>query len=122
MKLAKILLGEENQPRQKVVDLNSLTFDLLVSMFGEKPSFGFKLPNADDSYTSIFDQRSLDSWKSDLEPYGNVKIKIDTEASSPWEKVQILDDKFRSDKEKRTARKAAWLSKERGTGRSSGLD
>ena len=123
MKLVKILLGEEAQPKQKVVDLNSITFDLLMSMFGEKPLFGFNFPQPDDSYRSIQNQESLDSWKSEIkEKYGNVNIKIDTEAASQWDKIQILDDNFRADKEKRTAGKAAWLSKERGARRTSGLD
>ena len=54
--------------------------------------------------------------------YGNVKIKIDTKSESPWNRVQVLDDKFRKDKESYTAGKAAWLDKERAAGRTYGLD
>ena len=123
MKLSKIILSEEPQPRQKTVDLESLTFDLLVSMFGQKPMFGFSLPNPDDSSRSVHDQDSLDNWKAGIaKKYGNVNLRIDTEASSPWDKIQVLDDKFRADKKSYTAGKAAWLDKERAAGRSSGLD
>ena len=123
MKLSDIILNEGPGPRQKTVDLNSLSFDLLISMFGKKPMFGFSLPNPDDSSRQVFDQDSLDDWKAGIEKkYGNVNIKIDVEASSPWEKIQVLDDKFRADKEKYTAGKAAWLDKERAAGRNSDLD
>jgi len=123
MKLSDIILNEEPGPRQNTVDLNSLSFDLLLSMFGKKPMFGFSLPNPDDSSRQVFDQESLDSWKAGIEKkYGNVNIRIDVEASSPWEKIQVLDDKFRADKEKYTAGKAAWLHKERAAGRNSDLD
>ena len=123
MKLTDILLTEGPGPRQKVVDLNSLTYDLLISIFGTRPMFGFSLPNPDDSSRQVFDQESLDSWKSGIEKkYGNVNIKIDAEASSPWEKIQVLDDKFRGDKKARVDGKGAWLDKEREAGRSSGLD
>ena len=123
MKLSRIILGEEAQPGQKVVDLNSLTFDLLLSMFGKKPMFGFSLPNPDDSSRQVFDQDSLDDWKAGIEKkYGNVNIKIDVEASSPWKKIQVLDDKFIGDKKSYTAGKSAWLDKERTAGRSFDLD
>ena len=123
MKLTDIILNEEPGPRQKVVSLQDLSFDLLLSMFGKKPMFGFSLPNPDDSSRQVSDQESLDSWKAGIEKkYGNVNIKIDVEASSPWEKIQVLDDKFRGDKKSYTAGKAAWLDKERAASRTSGLD
>ena len=123
MKLSDIILNEEPGPRQNTVDLNSLSFDLLLSMFGKKPMFGFSLPNPDDSSRQVFDQDSLDDWKASIEKkYRNVNIRIDVEASSPWEKIQVLDDKFRADKKQYTASKGAWLDKEREAGRTSGLD
>ena len=123
MKLSDIILKEEPQPRQKTVDLKSLSFDLLMSIFGKKPMFGFQLPNPDDSTRSVFDQRSLDNWKEGImAKYGNVNLRIDTEVSAPYDKIQVLDDKFRADKKAYTAGKAAWLDKERAAGRSSGLD
>lgn len=123
MKLTDIILNEGPGPRQKVISLQDLSFDLLLSMFGKKPMFGFSIPNPDDSSTQASDQESLDNWKRDIEKrYGNVNIKIDVEASSPWEKIQVLDDKFRADKKSYTAGKASWLDKEREAGRTSGLD
>ena len=123
MKLTDIILNEGPEPRQKVVDLNTFSIDLLVSMFEKKPMFGFNLPNPDDSYRSVSSQDDLLSWKSGIEKkYGNVNIKIDTEASSPWEKIQVLDDKFRADKKSYVDGKAAWLDKERQSGRTAGLD
>ena len=123
MKLSDIILNEEPQPRQKVIDLNSLTFDLLLSMFGKKPMFGFDVPNPDDSSTSIHDQESLDRWKAGIaNKYGNVNIKIDTEGAYKWDQIKILDDKFIADKKAYTAAKGAWLDKEREAGRTSGLD
>ena len=123
MKLTNIILNEGPGPRQKVLSLQDLSFDLLLSMFGKKPMFGFSLPNPDDSSTQVSDQEDLDSWKAGIEKrYGNVNIKIDVEASSPWEKIQVLDDKFRADKKSYTAGKASWLDKEREAGRTSGLD
>ena len=119
MKLSKIILSEST----KVTNLQGLTFDLIMSMFRKKPVFGFNLPNPDDSSRSIHNADDLENWKDGIEKkYGNVNIKIDTEASSPWEKIQVLDDKFRADKKSYTAGKAAWLDKERAAGRTSGLD
>lgn len=123
MKLTDIILNEGPGPRQKVVSLQDLSFDLLLSMFRKKPLFGFNLPNPDDSSRSIHNADDLENWKDGIEKkYGNVNIKIDTEVSSPWEKIQVLDDKFRADKKSYTAGKAAWLDKERAAGRTSGLD
>ena len=123
MKLSDIILNEGPESRQKVVDLNSLSFDLLLSMFKEKPMFGFNLPNPDDSYRSVQNISDLESWKAGIESrYGNVNIRIDTEVDSPWEKIKVLDDKFIEDKKQYTAGKADWLEKERSAGRTSGLD
>ena len=120
MKLSDIILNEEPQPRQKVIDLNSLTFDLLLSMFGEKPAYGFKLPLPNDSTLSVFDEKGLENWKQAAnKKYGNINIKIDTEA---FNSIQVLDDKFIADKKAAIAAKGAWLDKERQSGRKSGLD
>jgi len=119
MKLSDIILAEST----KVVNLKDLTFDLLMSMFREKPAFGFALPNPDDSSSMIHDDEALGRWKANVSnKYGNVNIKIDTEAASRWERIQVLDDKFIADKKAFTAGKAAWLDKERAAGRSTGLD
>ena len=34
---------------QQTISLDDLTFDILVQSFGEKPMFGFNVPNANDS-------------------------------------------------------------------------
>lgn len=115
MKLSDIILTEST----KVVDLKGLSFDLLMSMFREKPGFGFALPNPDDSSSMIQNDESLERWKAGVEKkYGNINIKIDTEAAYNWDKIQVLDDKFRADKTAYVASKAAWLDKERAAGRS----
>jgi hypothetical protein len=65
----------------------------------------------------------LESWKAGvMDRYGDVNIRIDVEADSKWDRIQILDDKFRNDKDSYTKGKAAWLDKERQAGRTSGLD
>ena len=116
MKLINTLLNEEPQPKQKVLDLKSLTFDLLLSMFGKKPAYGFQLPLPEDATLSVFDEEGLEEWKKAAEKkYGNINIKIDIEAS---DSIQVLDDKFIADKKAKSAAKGAWLEKEREAGRS----
>ena len=126
MKLTDIILNEGPGPRQKVLNIKDLTFDLIKSMFpdiGKGYSNSVAFPNPDDSSRSVGDEQALESWKAEtIKRYGNINIKIDTEADKWWDKIQILDDKFRADKEKYTAGKAAWLDKERAAGRTSGLD
>lgn len=103
----------------KITDLQGLTWDLITSTFGKVPMFGFHLPNPDDSYRMANDEEALESWKQGImKKYGNVNIKIDTEAAAPFERIQVLDDKFIADKKTRIQGKAAWLDKERELGRS----
>ena len=119
MKLSDIIFNEAPGPKQATVKLSELTFDLLSSMLGEPP---FRLPNPDDSSSSIFNNTQLGYWTSAMEKrYGDINIRIDAEAGY-WEQVKVLDDKFISDKNRYTAGKAAWLDKERAAGRTSGLD
>jgi hypothetical protein len=114
---------EGNGRRQATMKLDQLTFNVVKGMFGKIPMFGLGFPNADDSYRSIFDANDLEDWKARIrDRFGNVNIRIDTEADSKWEQVKILDDKFIDDKKSYTAGKAAWLDKERAAGRTSGLD
>ena len=97
-------------PRQATMKLDQLTFNVVKSMFGEIPMFGIAFPNADDSYRSVFDADDLENWKAGIrERYGDVNIRIDVEAASKWDRIQILDDKFRGDKEDYTKGKAATL-------------
>lgn len=119
MKLSKIILEEKT----KVVKLEDLTWNLVTSVLGEKPTFGFNFPNPDDSSTSIFGTDSLERWKSGIyEKYGNVNIKIDPTANASFDKIQVLDDKFKGDKDSYSNGKQAWLDAERASGRTSGLD
>lgn len=123
MKLTDIILNEAPGRRQATMKLSQLTFNVVKGMFGEIPMFGISFPNPDDSYRSVFSGDDLESWKAGImDRYGDVNIKIDVEAASKWDRIQVLDDKFRGDKEKYTAGKAAWLDKERAAGRTSGLD
>lgn len=121
MKLLNILLSEETQLKQKTVSLEKLTFDLLVSMFGETPKFGFQLPLPEDATLSVFNEDDLEEYKDYIKNekgYGNVNLRIDTEAAFSFDKIKILDDKFIADKKAKSAAKGAWLEKEREAGRS----
>jgi hypothetical protein len=101
---------EGNGRRQATMKLDQLTFNVVKGMFGEIPMFGLGFPNADDSYRSIFDANDLEDWKARIrDRFGNVNIRIDVEAASKWDRVQILDDKFRGDKEDYIKGKAATL-------------
>ena len=94
-------LDEGSGPRQKVISLDDLTFDLLDSMFDDiTPGMGgVQFPTNTDASTMVGDEDSLEQWKLETKSkYGNVNIKIDVEASAPWDKVKVLDDKFIEDK------------------------
>jgi len=109
----KRYLGEIDSrmgPRQATMKLDQLTFNVVKSMFGEIPMFGIAFPNPDDSYRSVFNGNDLENWKEGIrDRFGNVTIKIDVEAASKWERIQILDDKFRGDKEDYIKAKGAAL-------------
>lgn len=116
-------IEEEIGPKQKTLRLDELTFDLVKSMFGKIPMFGISFPNPDDSSRQVFNSNDLEDWKARIaDKYGNVAIRIDVEAANNWEKIQVLDDKFRADKKDFVSGKGAWLDREREAGRSSGLD
>ena len=94
-------LPEGAGPRQKVVALDDLTFELLDSMFdGIKPGIGgLQFPTNTDASSMVGDEEDLERWKIETKSnYGNVNIKLDVEASAPWDKVKVLDDKFIDDK------------------------
>ena len=109
----KRYLGEIDSrmgPRQATMKLDQLTFNVVKSMFGEIPMFGINFPNPDDSARSVRSGNDLESWKEGVrDKYGNVTIKIDVEAASPWERIQVLDDKFRDDKDSYIKAKGAAL-------------
>ena len=97
-------------PRQATMKLDQLTFNVVKSMFGKIPMFGVSFPNPDDSSRSVQNGNDLESWKEGIkDKYGNVTIKIDVEAASPWERIQVLDDKFRDDKDSYIKAKGAAL-------------
>lgn len=103
----------------KLTDLEGFSWDLVTSIFGKVPMFGFHLPNPDDSSSMANQEEALEYWKqSIMKKYGNVNIKIDTEAAAPFERIKILDDKFLADKERSISAKAGFLDKERQVGRS----
>lgn len=103
----------------KVTDLEGLTWEVITSIFGKVPLFGFHLPNPDDSSRMANTEDALENWKEGImKKYGNVNIKIDTEAHAPYDRIKILDDKFIADKERSIKNKGAWLDKEREAGRS----
>ena len=110
------VVGEGNGRRQATMKLDQLTFNVVKDMFGEIPMFGLGFPNADDSYRSVFNADDLEDWKARIrDRFGNVNIRIDTEADSKWEQVKILDDKFIDDKKSYIDGKGATLDKWRKT-------
>lgn len=103
----------------KLTNLEEFSWDLLTSIFDKVPMFGFHLPNPDDSSSMANQEEALEYWKQRImKKYGNVNIKIDTEAAAPFERIKILDDKFIADTNRSDSNKAAWLDKERQAGRS----
>ena len=103
----------------KSLSLGELTWEVLTSVLGKIPMFGFHLPHPDDSYRMANNQEAFEDWKKrTMDKYGDINIKLDSEAANPTEKIQVLDDKFIADKKRRVAGKAAWLEKERELGRS----
>ena len=86
---------EGELPRQQTIALDDLSYDIIDDMFGGRANF----PNADDSSMQVTDDEDLSSWKIRTKSrYGNVIIRLDSEASSPWERIKVLDDKFIDDK------------------------
>jgi len=86
---------EGELPRQLTTSLDDLTYDIIDDMFDGSANF----PNADDSSMRVQDDEDLSNWKVRTKSrYGNVIIRLDSEASSPWERIKVLDDKFIDDK------------------------
>ena len=122
MKLSDIILNEAPGRRQATMKLSQLTFNVVKGMFGEIPMFGISFPNPNDSYRSVISGDDLESWKAGIMyRYGDVNIKIDVEADSKWDRIQVLDDKFRGDKDSYVKGKAATLDQWRKSSRY-GLD
>lgn len=115
----ELQLEETVSESTKSLSLGELTWDILTSVLGKTPMFGFHLPHPDDSYRMANNQEAFEDWKQGtMDKYGDINIKLDSEAARPTDKVQVLDDKFIADKKKKIASKAAWLDKEREAGRS----
>ena len=118
-------LSEGWNDNEVKVNLSDLSWDIVTSIFPDiKPGMGgvgFPLPS--DASRMVGSEGDLESWKEDImKRYGDVEVEIDSTASSPWNKVKVLDDKFISDKEQYIGGKAAFLDKERQAGRTTGLD
>ena len=94
-------LGEDEEmdegvlPRQLTISLDDLDYQTIEDMFGGS----VMAPNPDDSNMQIQDDEDLSSWKIRTKSrYGNINLRLDSEASSPWERIKVLDDKFIDDK------------------------
>ena len=75
-------------------------------MFGGKVN----MPNTNDTSTQVMDHVDLNRWKTRTrEKYGNINLRLDGEASSPFDRVIVLDDKFRADKDDYIKRKSQAL-------------
>jgi len=117
---AELGMNEETvNESTKVTALKELTWDVLKSVLGKVPMFGFHLPHPDDSYRMANNQEAFEDWKKGtMDKYGDINIKLDSESANPTDRVQVLDDKFIADKKRKVSSKAAWLEKEREAGRS----
>ena len=86
---------EHEAPHQLTISLDDITYDIIDDMFGGRVN----MPNPDDSSMQVTDDEDLSNWKIRTKSrYGNVIIRLDSEASSPWERIKVLDDKFIDDK------------------------
>lgn len=112
MEVPSYRLGEGSDAKQTTIALDDLTFDLLDSMFDNiTPGIGgLRFPTNTDASSMVGDGEDLERWKVDTKAkYGNVDIKLDVEASAPWDQVKVLDDKFIDDKNRYIDGKAAAL-------------
>jgi|TARA_R110000787_G_scaffold36076_4_gene92284 hypothetical protein len=119
------------------VNLKDLTFNTVVRAFndqykniqftrkqpsGEEGPYyrdAVSFPNANDSLTTVADEGSFEKWKDKtLSKYGNVQINLAPEADNWFDKVKIVDDKFKKDKSGFMKGKQSFIDKERKSGRS----
>ena len=78
---------------EQTIKLDDLTFDLL----GPKPMFGWSFPKPSDESIKVFNQDDLERWKDETkDKYGNVVIQFDSN-----NKIEVLDNKFKQDKQQR---------------------
>ena len=86
---------EGELPRQLTTSLDDLTYDIIDDMFDGSVN----MPNPDDSSMQVQDDEDLSNWKVRTKSrYGNINLRLDSEASSPWERIKVLDDEFIKDK------------------------
>jgi hypothetical protein len=130
---------EEEAKVGEKISLKDLTFDQVKDSFPnfyQKPididrdpsdeyySYAdtINFPNPDDSLTTINNRGTFNYWKNKtLERYGDVELEFNPEAV--WfDRVKLIDNKFKQDKEQYTRAKQAWMDAERESGRTSGLD
>jgi SHS2 domain-containing protein len=130
---------EEEVKVGEKINLKDLTFDQVKASFHnfyQKPididrdpsdeyysyTDAINFPNPDDSLTTINNRGAFNYWKNNtLERYGDVELEFNPEAV--WfDRVKLIDDKFKQDKEQYTKAKQAWMDAERESGRTSGLD
>ena len=128
-------LGYLKEDRQEtIISLDDLTFDMLKQVFSDnykdvhfirpqtdEPYYrdAISLPNWDDSSTSIGDTVALNHWKEEMRGhYGNVDILLKPEAENWFDKVEIMDDKYKTAKSKFIKGKMSAMQRDMDTGRS----
>tara|TARA_Y100000389_G_scaffold135643_1_gene133162 strand:+ start:5026 stop:7101 length:2076 start_codon:yes stop_codon:yes gene_type:complete len=130
---------EEEAKVGEKISLKDLTFDQVKNSFSnfyQKPidndrdpsdeyySYAdtINFPNPDDSLTTINNKGTFNYWKNKtLERYGDVELEFNPEAV--WfDRVKLIDDKFKQDKERHSKVKQAWIDAERESGSTSSLD
>ena len=135
LKEAASKLGYLKEDRQEtIISLDDLTFDMLKQVFSDnyknvhftRPQTGepyyrdaISLPNWDDSSTSIGDTVALNHWKKEMRGhYGNVDILLKPEAENWFDKVEIIDDKYKTAKSKFIKGKMSAMQRDMDAGRS----
>ena len=128
-------LGYLKEDRQEtIISLDDLTFNMLKQVFSDnykdvhfiRPQTGepyyrdaISLPNWDDSSTSIGDTVALNHWKEEMSGhYGNVDILLKPEAENWFDKVEIIDDKYKTAKSKFIKGKMSAMQRDQELGRS----
>ena len=99
--------------------LDELTFATVRQFF---PEGEIAFPNADDSSRIVRNKEDLEDWKKiTRNSYGNVKIVFNPKAIW-YDQVKVKDENFIKDKEMSIQAKAAFLDRERKSGRTTGFD
>lgn len=97
---------DDTLPRQLTIKLDDLSIDVIDKMFSGEVN----MPNSNDTSTQVMDHVDLNRWKTRTrEKYGNINLRLDNEASSPFDKVIVLDDEFIRDRDRYIDNKAQAL-------------